>query len=833
MTHRRTPSESTKTSPGGPRTKDPGSEASVTEVLVIKPSRRAHVKSQPENTNTGGTRAELVEEGERANCERIWTEDLFRWAPGIESRPYIVVVSGVAGIGKSTMVQKVIFDWAKGTQYRRFTFVFLFKFRELNLIEEKDPKMSMTKLILRHYKHLNDEKQTIREVLQSPEYLLFILDGLDQYKHKLDFTRKKLCSNPDDSYPIHILITSLINRTLLNGCSILITSRQAALEPLEMAKVDRFTEVLGFSPQQRLTYFKKFFGDANLGAEAFQYVEESATLYTMSFNPSYCWIICSVLRNYFNLAEKDRGAAPRTVTELFVMFLYSILTHNKAESEDLRGILMNLGKMAFSGVEKGVLVFSEKQEIINFGLQPVLSTPSPSGFLKMILQKESTLENTTYTFIHLNMQDFMAACYFFLDPSGNIEELLGKLNSCKDDRFEILIRFLVGLSRTSVTQTLEGILGDFERKPGVRIMEWVKQKAERALRGRDKSESLRVCQWLYETRNKKLIRDAIGKDLKLNFSNTTLSSLDCAVLGSVINYCGELDDLNLSHTSLTPECIRRLAPGLRCSRRVELDSCELTSACCESLSTSLSAEHSHLTVLRLEGNKLEDSGVRLLCEGLRSPHCKLETLRLQSCGLTSRCCAALSSVIRTEHSLLTELWLGENILQDTGVRLLFEGLKNPNCKLKTLRLESCGLTSECCAVLCSALCLEHSCLTELWLRGNDLEDSGIHLLCEGLRNPNCKLERLRLWKCGLTSGSCEALSSALCSEYSRLTELWLDGNKLDDSGMQVLGKGLRNPNCKLEELRLSANRISENEKKNLKLLEVQLTGCGRRMKITT
>ncbi|MBN3294200.1 NLRP3 protein, partial [Polypterus senegalus] len=258
--------------------------------------------------------------------------------------------------------------------------------------------------------------------------------GLEQYKHKLDFTRKKLCSNPDDSYPIHILITSLINWTLLNGCSM-------ALEPLEMAEVDRFTEVLGFSPQQRMTYFKKFFGDSNLGAEAFQYVQESATLYTMRFNPSYCWIICSVLRNYFNLAEKDRGAAPRTVTELFVMFLYSILTHNKSESEDLRGILMNLGKMAYSGVDIGVLVFSEKQEIINFGLQPVLSTPSPSGFLKMILQKESTLENTTYTFIHLNMQDFMAACYFFLDPSGNIEELLGKLNSCKDDQFEILIRF--------------------------------------------------------------------------------------------------------------------------------------------------------------------------------------------------------------------------------------------------------------------------------------------------------------------------------------------------------------------------------------------------------
>ncbi|XP_039599217.1 NACHT, LRR and PYD domains-containing protein 3-like [Polypterus senegalus] len=237
------------------------------------------------------------------------------------------------------------------------------------------------------------------------------------------------------------------------------TTRPTALETLDMERVDRFAEILGFFPEQRLMYFKKFFGDADQGSEAFQYVEENAILYTMCFNPSYCWIICSVLKSHFMTPEEERGAAPRTVTELFVMFLHNILTKHKREAEDLWDFLVKLGKMAHHGVVNRTLVFYENQDMSTFGLQPVLSSPFLSGFLKEILQRESTLEHTTYTFYHLTLQEFMAACSFYLDPSGDIEELLVKLELCKDGRFEILTRFLAGLARDSVFKTLGGVMG--------------------------------------------------------------------------------------------------------------------------------------------------------------------------------------------------------------------------------------------------------------------------------------------------------------------------------------------------------------------------------------
>ncbi|KAG2459947.1 NLRP3 protein, partial [Polypterus senegalus] len=776
-------------------------ETRYTELMVIKHYKRTYSERHHELVKMGKTHAKLVEEQTKSKCERIWTEHLFRRSPGNETAPRIVFVSGVAGMGKTTIVQKIMFDWARGTQYQRFAFVFLFKFKELNLLDtEEEPQMPLTRLIVRHYKYLNDPR--LKEILQEPESLLFIFDGLDEYKHTLDFTEQRLCSNPDDYIPVHTLVTSLVRRTLLKGCTVLITSRPTALEALDMKNVDRFTEILGFFPKQRLMYFQKFFGDADRGSEAFQYVEENAILYTMCFNPSYCWTICSVLKSHFMTPEAERGAAPRTVTELFVMFLHNILTNHKRQAKDQRGILIKLGKMAYYGVVNRILVFYDKFEMFTFGLQPVLSSPFLSGFLKEILQRESTLEHTTYTFYHLTLQEFMAALSYYLGPSGGIKELLEKLESSQDGQFEILTRFLAGLATPSVFKTLGGVMGDFERKTAKQVLDWVKQKAEQALWGQDKHEALRVCQWLYETQNKRLIRDAIGQDLKMDFSGMTLSPLDCAVLGSVISCCGEFEELNLKETNLTPECIRRLEPGLICCRHVNLASCRNFTELCSAFSSALTAEHSRLTELDLSWGFLGDAGVSELCKDLRDPNCKLEKLRLSECSLTSECCSALYSALSDEHSRLTELELHSNKLRDSGVTELCVGLRSENCKIKRLSLMSCHLTTECCTTLSSVLTAGHSRLTELDLSGNDLGDSGVSELCKDLRDPNCKLKKVSLASCHLTSGCCSALSSALSDEHSQLTELELNQNELGDSGVTELCEGLKNKNCKIKKLNL-------------------------------
>ncbi|KAG2459738.1 NLRP1 protein, partial [Polypterus senegalus] len=151
----------------------------------------------------------------------------------------------------------------------------------------------------------------------------------------------------------------------------------------------------------------------------------------------------------------------------------------------------------------------------------------------------------------------------------------------------------------------------------------------------------------------------------------------------------------------------------------------------------------------------------------------------------------------------------------------------------TVSMTWCDLTSRCCSALSSALSAPHSRLTEINLSYNNMEDSGVDQLCEGLRSENCKLEKLNLFYCDLTSRCCSALSSALSAPHSRLTELILGVNSMEDSGVDQLCEGLRSENCKLEKLKLGGNEISKSEKKNLRSLQEEMNRNGRQVDIHT
>ncbi|CAM4453577.1 unnamed protein product [Leuciscus chuanchicus] len=632
----------------------------------------------------------------------IYCNDIFKALPkpGCEEKEQIktVLTKGIAGIGKTVSVQKFILDWAEGKANQDVDFMFVLPFRVLNLI--RDHQYSLHKLLLEFHPELQDLDSKIYEACK----VVFIFDGLDESRITLMFSDAQKVSDVTETSSVGVLMSNLMKGELLPSALIWITSRPAAANQIPFKYINHLTEIQGFNEPQKEEYFRKRIRDEHQASRIISHIRRARSLHIMCHIPIFCWISSTVLQK---LLEEDLSAEiPQTLTEMYIHFLLIQINmrNQKYEERDPekllqsnREMIVKLAEVAFKQLMKGYVTFYE-EDLIESDID-VTDAAVYSGICTDIFKEESVIhQRKVYSFIHLSVQEFLAAFYvYYYHISSNTEVCLDSLHDLQkravekalkseNGHLDLFLRFLLGVSLESNQRLLQDQLTHTENtSESIReTTQYIKEKIKDG-HGLSTERSINLFLCLLEVKDQTLSREIQEFVKSDKLLEKKLSPAHCSTIAYMLQMSEELlDELDLKKYNTSDEGRRRLIPAVINCKKALLTGCNLTAQDCEIISSALKSSNCVLRELDLSNNDLQDSGVKLLSDVLKTG--QLEILRLSGCMVTEEGCGYVSSALSSNPSHLRELDLSYNHPGESGIQLLNDKLVDPNCSMQILNL---------------------------------------------------------------------------------------------------------------------------------------------------
>ncbi|NXN30420.1 C2TA protein, partial [Nycticryphes semicollaris] len=359
--------------------------------------------------------------------------------PGVkDSETKVIVVLGKAGMGKSILVQKICQDWSNG-EFSQFEFVFWFDCKQLSLPEKQ---YSLKDLLLEFFvKPQGESKEVFEYILQNPTKVLLLFDGFEGLHDHENFPRCSASQPEKDLCSIKELLSGLIQKKILNGCTLLLTARPKDKVYQYVSKVDKTIEIVGFSPRQRELYITKYFEGLPYCDKALKLIKECEYLFSHCYSPLICRFVCFLCETVLEMGDQS---LPSTLTTVLLKFVQqkTIPMQNQESLAVLARTAWYLGEKHLSAMKSDLLPSKEVKE---FALKYRFFLP-----FAFPRRADSEEEEFGSTFSDFLMQNFLGALHIMFSEEIKVKSLTKYLSFPSKKKklsnwLDLVPRFLAGL----------------------------------------------------------------------------------------------------------------------------------------------------------------------------------------------------------------------------------------------------------------------------------------------------------------------------------------------------------------------------------------------------
>ena len=611
-----------------------------------------------------------------------------------------ILVEGSPGVGKSILLKHITYLWANGKLLTDTHFLFLLHLRDPS-VRQLDSLQSL----VHHFYHYDKQAEQVTSCVAQDggKSVTILLDGYDELPPNLRENN---------------FIVDLLQHKVLPACSIVVSSRPHASTHLR-DNISCQVEILGFSEQDQQHFIEHSLkGQPHKISELKQYLKHHSAISNLCFIPFNMTILLFLYKN------KEETPLPTNSTGLYNLFiclticrhlaksgitLDEEITHLNSLPQPYSKIINQLSKFAFKALANNQLVFTLAE--IKEECPDIDKAINGFGLLQAVEYAGRTSKSLSFNFIHLSIQEFLAAHHVTtLPPSKELSFLQKNFwnNPVYFNMFDIYVALTNG-QRPSFKRFLQPSL---------------MEKFKKILTGREDSVGI----------SQQLLSDKI-KCLRMYYCFQEAGDM---VMCKSIEEATKLDEqqIDLRFTWLSPSDLECLTTFLTCS------------------------SHKEWKMLSLWYCHIQDHGLQILQRGLRSSNVIITHLQLWHNDLTAVSSSAISDLtiscrvkilyisgnntvgeddrlyrILTDHSsMVEELYMNSTNLSSNGTIKLFTSLSEAK-KLRILWISGNNITDEACDAIIMAM-KKNTSLVELNMYDNPISGECAQLIVQALQYNN-------------------------------------------------------------------------------------------------